>query len=517
MGELFDQLEEYAQSGAYPFHMPGHKRNAEGAGAFFAEWYKLDVTEIPGMDDLHAPEGILKEAEERAAAPYGADRSFFLVNGSTAGVLAAVSAAVPKGGTILMQRASHCSAYHAVMLRELRVHYLYGEQLSMEQLPIKAVENDLQQFTDKKDNAMHRAWETVGTGVTAEEVRSALAAHPEAAAVFLTSPTYDGFSSELAAVAALVHAKGLPLIVDAAHGAHFGMAAYLPQSAVQAGADLVVMSLHKTLPAPTQTAVLHLSGKRIAAGRVQDFLKIYQTSSPSYLLMAAIDDCIARVSGWKAEVWQTFYERRRRLSERLHRLRHIRVWDAFGFGALNGAEPDTDSDCSMGGYGIGIRPEIGKLMVFPAHRGEGAELAEALRQRGLQCEMVLPAYVLLICTVMDTEEGYVRLAETLEYLDTEGEICTSGAAQVGRWQAREAYCRVVQQPFAAKADTMGAAAELPVDEIPLREAAGRISAAQISVYPPGQPIVVPGECISTAQVREILALLRNRAAVQGLI
>ena len=491
LGTLLEQIEEYSKKGVYPFHMPGHKRNGKGMPPFFAQWFARDFTEIPGLDDLHAPEGILREAQERAASLYGAQQSFFLVNGSTAGVLAAVSAAVTKGGTILMQRASHRSAYHAVQLRELKVRYLYGRQ------------------------AECGAAGRVGLGVDAEEVREAVERDPQVEAVFLTSPSYDGFSSDLAGIAAYLHSRNIPLIVDAAHGAHLGFSEYLPKSALQEGADVVVMSVHKTLPAPTQTALLHLGSERVPAERIQRFLSIYQTSSPSYLLMASIDDCVERVSDWDASVWKDFYERRKRLSERLHRLKRIGIWDCFGRSNIPGSH--------------GRNPETGKILVFPPDGKSGVALGEWLAAEGVQCEMALPAYVLLICTVCDTEEGYGKLAEALEKLDRKPEILqdvrragekndTQPSAEPGVSVIREDCLRKYMTETAEqeKELTIAEAAELPAEKLPISEAAGRISSGFVSVYPPGQPLLVPGETITVGKAEKLKELLRQDAAVQGL-
>lgn len=489
MGTLLEQIEEYSKKGAYPFHMPGHKRQGKGMPPFFAQWFARDLTEIPGLDDLHAPEGILREAQERAAALYGAQKSFFLVNGSTAGVLTAISAAVKKGGTILMQRASHRSAYHAVQLRDLKVRYLYGRQASC--------------------GAAGR----IGTGVDAEEVREAVERDPQIEAVFLTSPSYDGFSSDLSGIVAYLHSRNIPLIVDAAHGAHLGFSEYFPKSALQEGADVVVMSVHKTLPAPTQTALLHLGSDRVSAERIQRFLSIYQTSSPSYLLMAAIDACVKQVSEWEAFVWRDFYERRRRLSERLQRLEQIGIWDCFGRHNI----PDADAS--------GQNPEAGKLLVFPPDGKSGVVLGKWLAGEGVQCEMALPAYVLLICSVCDTEEGYEKLAEALEKLDRKPEILSdrrsvyegSGAERSGG--AAVSVIREDSLQSRATEDlslTIGEAAEAPAEKLLLSEAVGCFSAGFVSVYPPGQPILVPGERITEGKAEELMGLLQQGAAVQGL-
>ena len=233
---LQDQLEACAAS-RYPLHMPGHKRRvlpAPGLGC--AAW---DTTEVPGTDDLHDADGILAEAMARAAALWGSRRCWFLVGGSTCGLLASIRAAAPYGSEILCARNCHKSVYHAIELCALRPVWL----------------------TPPVDEAFG-----VYGSISPAMVADALAAHPGAACVVLTSPTYEGVLSDVAAIADLCHAKGIPLVVDEAHGAH-----YLPTAApygwqggaVAAGVDLVIQSAHKTLPSLTQTALLHLNGDLI--------------------------------------------------------------------------------------------------------------------------------------------------------------------------------------------------------------------------------------------------------------
>ena len=264
-------LTEYADGGYYPYHMPGHKRMGTLGGSFseaLAASVRYDITEIDGFDDLHDPEGVLREAQLRAAALYGADACYYSVNGSTAGILTAVSAAVPEGGKIIMARNCHKAAYHSVYLRRLEPVYLYPGTVGDTQL---------------------------AAPVTAEQVEEALKDNPDAKAVLIVSPTYDGVTADVERISEAVHRRNIPLIVDAAHGAHFGFHPGFPESPVRLGADLTVVSLHKTMPCPTQTALLLSRGSRVPEERIRLFERIYQTSSPSYLLMAAMDECISEV------------------------------------------------------------------------------------------------------------------------------------------------------------------------------------------------------------------------------
>lgn len=220
--------------------MPGHKRHA--CGELPETLARLDITEIDGFDNLHQPEGLLDGLQKRAARIYGAEESFYLVNGSTAGILSAVSCALPVGGHILMCRNCHKSAYHAAYLRNLTISYLYP------------------QVCEEYD---------IFDAVTAEQVQDALDREPDIGAVLVVSPTYEGRISDIRAIVRVAHHKGIPLIVDEAHGAHLGLAEGFAPNSCQAGADLVIHSVHKTLPALTQAALLHVNGSLIDRSRLR--------------------------------------------------------------------------------------------------------------------------------------------------------------------------------------------------------------------------------------------------------
>lgn len=262
-GPLYRSLKKYGDSDYYAFHMPGHKRQL----GLFENPYQIDITEIDGFDDLHHPEtdGILVRAEERAAKVYGAEETHFLVNGSTAGILSAVSGCTSRGGKLLMARNCHRSVYHGVELRALHPVYLYPQQI--ENLGINGA-------------------------ILPEDVEKALEKERDIQAVIITSPTYDGVCSDVRNIAEICHRFEKPLLVDQAHGAHFPFSEYFPEDALWAGADVVIHSVHKTLPSMTQTALLHLQGSLANREQVRHYLSVYQSSSPSYVLMASIDACM---------------------------------------------------------------------------------------------------------------------------------------------------------------------------------------------------------------------------------
>lgn len=298
MEHLYDKLKELQISGCYPYHMPGHKRNMENFP--MKECYGIDITEIDGFDDLHNPEGILRDVMDRAAGLFGAE-TYLLVNGSTGGILSAVSAAVRRGDTLLMARNCHKAAYHAVYLNGCRTRYIYPSFL-----------------------------ETYGIcgSISPESVEKELKGYLEIQAVFLTSPTYDGIVSDVKTIVKMAHLHRIPVIVDEAHGAHFSLDTRFPEDAVSCGADIVIHSIHKTLPALTQTALLHVQGELVDRERLRRFLKIYQTSSPSYILMSGIEQCISILETDREALCSQFFERNEVFEQKIDKLRHLRIFPA---------------------------------------------------------------------------------------------------------------------------------------------------------------------------------------------
>ena len=294
MEKLYKKLERYGQSDYYPFHMPGHKRNPDSVRGDFP--FERDITEIEGFDNLHHPEDILLEAQQNVSKLYGTKESYYSVNGSTAALLAAVSAAVPRKGQILVARNCHKAVYHAMYLRKLKPTYIYPQ--------------------------MDMKW-WINGGIFPDKVERCLAENPEIKAVLITSPTYDGVVSDVKAIAEITHKYEIPLIVDEAHGAHFHFSNYFPTSAVELGADLVIQSFHKTLPAMTQTAILHNCSDRVDGRLIRRFMGIYQTSSPSYILMASIDACIDTMTAEGHEMFREFTKMLERTRKRLSQCRYI--------------------------------------------------------------------------------------------------------------------------------------------------------------------------------------------------
>lgn len=456
MEHLLEKLTQYSESGIYPCHMPGHKRNAWGE--LPSQLYRLDITEIDGFDNLHQPEGILKELQEQAAAFCGAEESFYLVNGSTGGILSAVSAALPAGGHILMARNCHKSAYHAAYLRNLRTSYLYPKMLT-----------DYDVFDV----------------MSPEQVEEALDKEPDIQAVLLVSPTYEGRISDIRHISEIVHARGIPLIVDEAHGAHLGWSDAVHENSCRQGADLVIQSVHKTLPALTQTALLHVNGTIIDRERLRRFLHIYQSSSPSYLLMASIDNALQYMERDGKKALNTFRSRYAAMCERLGSCKALRFLPADQ------------------------RQDIGKLVISVKNTSiTGRQLYDILLKRyRIQTEMAAETFVLAMFTLNDGQEGYDRMTAALLEIDSE-------LLQAGRDRTVPVEDESGIMPPACKM-TLTEAWDSQREEVRLDQSVGRTVGEFVNLYPPGVPLLVPGERMSGELNRKIHTWIGKGMDVQG--
>ncbi|MFV0528379.1 MAG: aminotransferase class I/II-fold pyridoxal phosphate-dependent enzyme [Lachnospiraceae bacterium] len=458
---LYEKLRAYAQEDYYPFHMPGHKRNP----AFQSELlpFGYDITEIDGFDNLHHATGILEKAQRRAADLYGAAQTLFSVNGSSAALLAAISAATTAGGQMLIARNCHKAVYHAAMLLNLRLAYVYPSNTC--------------------------AHGSINGGISAQELEAILQKNKAIQAVLITSPTYDGVVSDVRRIAEVVHSYNLPLILDEAHGAHFPFHSYFPEAGNTLGADVVINSLHKTLPALTQTALLHCNSERIAFSKIKKYMEIYQSTSPSYILMASIDYCIQLLETDGRELLERYVQRLENLRAGLQELTSIRL---LGY-------DEVMQDPTVKEY------DRSKLLFYPDGT-TGKLYRDLLEQYHIQMEMVTPEYVLGITSLADTQQGYDRLTEALTLLDRQQH--PSGKRDV------EKYHRNLSSPKVNC--TIGAAMESETCRQKLKESSGCTAAEFLYLYPPGVPLLVPGEVIQNDLLEAIEYYKCNGFSLQGL-
>jgi len=463
---LLERLIKYNQSDEYPFHMPGHKRQSE-----FPNPFAIDITEIEGFDNLHRPVGILQESMAWAASVYGADRTYYLVNGSSGGILSAICAVVSFGGTLLMSRNCHKAVYHGVIPNHLKTEYVYPQFI-----PEMGIQG----------------------GILAVDVDKMLNEHPDVEAVVIVSPTYDGVVSDIQAIAGVVHKRGIPLLVDEAHGAHFP---FMPgvKSALDCGADLVIQSLHKTLPSLTQTAVLHVMQGYLSIERLERYLQMFQSSSPSYVFMSSIEKCIFDMQSQEGKKQMADFVaalavvRRQLAGLRMLRLLNPGVCGKYGVFDLDEAK------IVVSARGCGRTMADGSVV-----RVDGSYMSDWLRRDyHLEMEMSGADYVVAITSFMDTKEGLGRLVSA--FLEMDRQLVPVPVIGYEKPPAM-AESRMIL------ADAMDGRTE----SLLMEQCANRISAEFIYLYPPGIPLAAPGELISEAMIGQLAEYRKMGLPIQGM-
>lgn len=451
--DLYDKLKEYSKSDFYPFHMPGHKRNVK----LIKEQYgiDIDITEIDGFDMLYEADDVLKDAMERAKKFWGTEKTYFLVNGSTVGILTAMHSCLTQGDRIIIGRNCHKAVYNASELLKLNNTYLYPKYIPKY---------------------------GINGGYSAKELENLFEKNSNIKAVVITSPTYDGIVSDIKTLADITHKNGAVLIVDEAHGAHFGISDKFPKPAYDMGADLVIESMHKTLPTFTQTALLHLSKegkKRVDEKKIKHFWSIFQTSSPSYVFMANMDKCISFLDKNGNEIYEKFsndIEEFRKKCDKLHDI-HIPGKELIGTNEV------FDVDLS-------------KLIINSSMGGK--PMNDILRKKfHLEMEMEAAKYVLAITTFCDNKEGFDRLYKALDYIDAELKKITNKSEIKKIKNTNFELVRNIQEMSISNAVNSN------TKLVDIENAINKVSAEYLYLYPPGIPLIVPGEVVNVKLVEQI--------------
>ncbi|MBQ8527381.1 MAG: aminotransferase class I/II-fold pyridoxal phosphate-dependent enzyme [Lachnospiraceae bacterium] len=465
---LHEKLIELGNSDEYAFHMPGHKRNETQDS--FMNIMKMDITEIKGFDNLHCPENIIKNEQEFAAQLYGAEKTFFLINGSTCGILAAICGTTNDNDTIIFARNSHKSAYHAMYLKGLRATYVYPQQTNVKSYILGAISAADIEVAMEKSNAK---------------------------VVFITSPTYEGVVSNIEKIAAVVHKRDGILIVDEAHGSHLGFHPDFPASAVKQGADIVIQSMHKTLPSLTQTALLHICSNKAMQSRVKEYLQIFQTSSPSYVLMASMTRCLHMLHGHGKDYFNKYQEHLQNFYKKATELQKLFVLHKDYVSEQFHADWDA-SKIVICADGLTDRKGV-------PYRGK--ELAKDLLEKyRLQMEMISENYVLAMTSIYDTEEGFDRLLHALKEIDKT--LCHKN-------ELAKAYINYAEKTAGNAELSIKVAIEGKQKKILWKDGIGEISAEYIYLYPPGSPILVPGEKITEEVWKKIEKYKEIGLNIQG--
>lgn len=472
---MYDKLVEYNNMDYYPMHMPGHKRNAKLLQMINP--YSIDITEIEGFDNLHHAEGIILEGMKRANQLYGSDYTNYLIGGSTAGILSGIAACTKKGDKIIVARNSHKSVYHAIYLNELQPVYIYPQQI--------------EDFS-------------INGGISPKIIEELLIKHQDIKLVVITSPTYEGILSDVKAISDITHQYGVPLLVDEAHGAHLGFHPGFPEGAIRCGADIVIHSIHKTLPAFTQTGLIHVNGKRIDYEEVKRYLGIYQTSSPSYILMAGIDQCVTLLEQKKEELFSIYDKRLQQFYNKNASLKYLKIVT----GEKVRSSGFYDFDPSKIVISVKETDITGNQLYY-----------SLLNDYKIQLEMASKDYALGMTSICDTEEGFLRFTEALLEIDSKikynkQKIMKEIQQEVNQQKVNEIENNQGSPEIVMFSHTV---TDQPYEILPLGECEGRVAAEYIYLYPPGIPLLVPGERFNKRLVERILEYKEQGLSIQGMM
>ncbi|HEX3028311.1 MAG TPA: aminotransferase class I/II-fold pyridoxal phosphate-dependent enzyme [Clostridia bacterium] len=458
---IYNCIKEYIDSNPLPFHMPGHKLGRGIPEAFLNEIARLDLTEIPGTDNLHQANGSIMEAQNLAASAFDADKTFFLVNGSTCGIHAILMSACSYGDKVIVSRDCHKSVINGLLLAGANPVYIKPQYDSL-------------------------------FGITSyikpSDVEKALRENPDAAGVLITRPNYYGICSDIERIAEITHSYGKLLMVDEAHGAHLIFNRGLPICAMQGGADICVQSAHKTLPALTQGAYLHVKSSRVNVSKLRNKLSMLETSSPSYILMAFLD--IARA---------IMQEKGNDLLEEL--LDNIQ-WFGAKLSGLKGLK------LLEGEYSGFAKTDRTRIVINVRELGiTGYEAEKILRSRfGVQVEMSDMSNIVCISTIADSREHFERLYWTLE-----------GLCKEIKNKSPNADIIISDLPIPKQVIELNKTGKYNGIEIDLSSACSRVSLSVVTPYPPGIPVLCPGELITSEIVEYINGVLRSGGTVNGLM
>ncbi|MBQ6553781.1 MAG: aminotransferase class I/II-fold pyridoxal phosphate-dependent enzyme [Firmicutes bacterium] len=445
---LYNRIRELTAS--YPLHMPGHKRRADFLPQ---DILSLDITEIEGSDNLHAPKDVIMQAQQRLARLYGADESIICVNGGSSGILAAVLGTCKEGETLLTVRNAHKSLQNALILCGAGAVYIdtpvssYGFAL-----PVKA-----------------------------ENIESAIAANRGIKAVFIVSPTYEGFCADVGKIAEITHKYGKILMVDETHGAHFPFNAAFPENAVNRGADISVNSWHKTLPLPNQCAVMNIKTERVDVKRIKQAFSMVTTTSPSYIFMG-LTDYVRAYYEENPQIFDRYAESLQSIRKKLAGLKNLALAD----NVIKGYEFD-----------------ISKLTILRKCRESMADIAEMLKNGGFELELAGEKHLIAMTSAADDTDMLNKFADLLLSIDKSlthenaENIVTPANGSSERGVQRDVF-------YADK------------EEILLENAEGRTAADFVTPFPPDIPLILAGEKITKRHIEEIKKMQENGTEILGI-
>ncbi|MFN8673073.1 MAG: aminotransferase class I/II-fold pyridoxal phosphate-dependent enzyme [Candidatus Sericytochromatia bacterium] len=465
---LFESVREYMQKDMSDYHTPGHKQgkgvSQELLDLVGRDIFKMDLTEIPNIDNFYTATTVIKESQELLAKAYGADHSFFLINGSTSGNQVMIMSVCKPNDKIILPRNIHKSVISAVVLSgaiPLYVPSLYEEELGMSH------------------------------GINLAILEKTLIENPDAKAVMIVNPTYFGTTVNIKEVVNLVHRYNRLILVDEAHGAHFKFNTNLPMSAVEAGADMVIQSPHKIIASLSQTSWIHVNGPRVDVKRVKKFLQIMQSTSPSYIFLTSLDVARKQMAVEGQELLDRTIELAEYARAEINKIPNVRC---FGKEVI-------------GQFGI-YDYDVTKLVIDFTNAGiSGFKALDLMNQNhNIQPEMATLYNVLCLVTIGNDRRDLDRLIESVRDVATNNEYTKD-------YETDYLLPEIPAIPKMAISPREAFYADL--EEVNFSESAGRISAEVISPYPPGIPILIPGEIITDETIYYLRIVQKYGAVING--
>lgn len=455
---LYDALIKHKNKKTISFHVPGHKNGeifTKEAHPVFQNILNIDVTELSGLDDLHSPSEAILEAESLLADYYEVKKSFFLINGSTVGNLAMILSAVGEGDEVLVQRNCHKSIMNGLSLANVKPIFI-------------APEFDIE-------------WQVAG-GITLNSIKEAVKDYPQVKALIVTYPNYYGMAPNLKEIITFCHERNIIVLVDEAHGAHFKRSKGLPASATELGADMVVQSAHKTLPAMTMGSYLHYNSERVELERVKMFLRMLQSSSPSYPIMASLDLARKYIATYAEEDLEYTLQMISRFRKKLNHIPSIKLLSYKGEG------------------------DPLKITIQSKTAITGFELQSKLEDYGIYTELADEVNVLFIFPLL--KQGELYPIENVVYSLKEGIKEEARNPERSRGLTEGAFISTLELTYKEQQ-------QKTVEVVSLSEAKGRVCAESIIPYPPGIPLLLPGELIREENIEQTHNLLEAGSRFQG--
>lgn len=464
---LVDGVLKYIKEYNVSFCMPGHKgglgflETLEGK-ELYENLIRADITEVDGVDNLHHADGIIKESQQLLSEYYGSIKSYFLVNGSTSGNLAMIFSAFNEGDKVIVERNCHRSIFNAIVMRKLKPVYIKNKIHSKYDAPLPL---------DK------------------EHFSYLINENKDAKGIIVTYPNYYGICLDLPYVISIAKQHGMKVLVDAAHGAHFGASKLLPENPVKMGADMVVMSAHKTLPSLTQTAFLHI-GKRVNISKVDFYVSAFLSTSPSYMLLCSMDYARFYIQEYGNQHYDKLIKVCQINREKINRL---------GKFYILGEEDLRDMSISYDNkYSIDLTRYI--LNVPKGYSGH--KLLEYLRKSNIQAEMSDSRNVILIFSTFNKEQDFKKLYVALKNCDMNS--------------LKQEYVDLIDYDMPMSIMHPYEVMDKEKSMIELKHSKGKISAVAIVPYPPGIPIVMPGEKLCEKSIAVIQYYIQANVTVLGI-